>query len=157
METQLGLNGKPYLLFDHDMWKLPPGIMSDTAQLLHVQGIHTKDQTPAFLEFDTRQRPKGHYKLTPGFHAFLLFKYRGAIFQTLRKCENEFGKLDIPKLDRYRSLVGAHFTIDKSSFPSQVSEDLRLDYICPHCGCDTRQEYTHADPTQQEKVQRPPK
>lgn len=101
-----------FIRFDNDMFKLPEGANGQLAILQDVLVLDLSEQTPAFLEYDTRMRPGSeNYRLSSGLYLCLIFTIQknqargaGTIFTTLRK-------FDVNKQMHYRSLIGERFKI----------------------------------------------
>ena len=106
---------EPVLKFSYDYYKLPVNWEGKLARLAHVHVIELEEQSPAFLEFDTRIRspedspwgPFKHYPLpSKGKALFLLFWCDGTVFQTVR--------LHTPsKEEYYRSMIGSLFKLER--------------------------------------------
>lgn len=95
--------------FSHDYEKLPINFNGRHARLLDIRNIKLEEQSPAFLEFDTRIRGGGHYDLPKsGDYLLLLFELvmGGGFFTTIRRRTDEKEKY-------YRARKGAVFTLVK--------------------------------------------
>jgi hypothetical protein len=100
------MTGEPTLKFSSDYAKLPVDWEGTRAQFVFKGVLNLAMQSPAFIEFDTRQRDGGHYAL-PKSGAFLVLGFvheTGLFFQTLRRWTKQ-------KEAYYDSLLGKWFEL----------------------------------------------